>query len=173
LIDLAIPTQGEDNSPEERVRRIERYQAFAKKTYGVDGELDRDQLETLAAASDEEQFKMISDLIKISGAKIPGGVLEHQRTSWIDSRHLARTQPTHYDGNVVLYLADRYHDGMIELEPRFADRVPNGGWDEYIPNLEVVHIAGDHLQIIDEPRIGKIGADLTAKLAAIEAKGAK
>lgn len=173
LIDLAIPTQGEDNSPEERVRRIERYQAFAKKTYGVDGELDREQLETLAAASDEEQFKMISDLIKISGAKIPGGVLEHQRTSWIDSRHLARTQPSHYDGNVVLYLADRYHDGMIELEPRFADRVPNGGWDEYIPNLEVVHIAGDHLQIIDEPRIGKIGADLTAKLAAIEAKGAK
>ncbi|MGV9722970.1 polyketide synthase Pks13 [Nocardia beijingensis] len=173
LIDLAIPTQGEDNSPEERVRRIERYQAFAKKTYGVDGELDREQLETLAAASDEEQFKMISDLIKISGTKIPGGVLEHQRTSWIDSRHLARTQPSHYDGNVVLYLADRYHDGMIELEPRFADRVPNGGWDEYIPNLEVVHIAGDHLQIIDEPRIGKIGADLTAKLAAIEAKGAK
>ncbi|MEU2039388.1 polyketide synthase Pks13 [Nocardia niwae] len=173
LIDLAIPTKGEDNSPDERVRRIERYQAFAKKTYGVDGELDREQLETLAAASDEEQFKMISDLIKISGTKIPGGVLEHQRTSWIDSRHLARTRPSHYDGNVVLYLADRYHDGMIELEPRFADRVPNGGWDEYIPNLEVVHIAGDHLQIIDEPRIGKIGADLTAKLAAIEAKGAK
>ncbi|WP_051021990.1 polyketide synthase Pks13 [Nocardia pneumoniae] len=173
LIDLAIPTQGEDNSPEERVRRIERYQAFAKKTYGVDGELDREQLETLAAASDEEQFKMISDLIKISGAKIPGGVLEHQRTSWIDSRHLARTQPSHYDGNVVLYLADRYHDGMIELEPRFADREPNGGWDDYLTNLEIVHIPGDHLQIIDEPRIGKIGADLTAKLAAIEAKGAK
>ncbi len=173
LIDLAIPTEDEDNSPEERVRRIERYQAFAKKTYGVDGELDREQLETLAAASDDEQFKMISDLIKISGAKIPGGVLEHQRTSWIESRQLAKTQPSHYDGNVVLYLADRYHDGMIELEPRFADRLPNGGWDEYIPNLEVVHIVGDHLQIIDEPRIGKIGADLTAKLAAIEAKGAK
>ncbi|MEV6256167.1 polyketide synthase Pks13 [Nocardia sp. NPDC051911] len=173
LIDLAIPTQGEDNSPEERVRRIERYQTFAKKTYGVDGELDREQLETLAAASDEEQFKMISDLIKISGTKIPGGVLEHQRTSWIESRELAKTQPSHYEGNVVLYLADRYHDGMIELEPRFADRLPNGGWNEYIPNLEVVHIAGDHLQIIDEPRIGKIGADLTAKLAAIEAKGAK
>lgn len=173
LIDLAIPTQGEDNSPEERVRRIERYQTFAKKTYGVDGELDREQLETLAAASDEEQFKMISDLIKISGTKIPGGVLEHQRTSWIESRELAKTQPSQYDGDVVLYLADRYHDGMIELEPRFADRLPNGGWNEYIPNLEVVHIAGDHLQIIDEPRIGKIGADLTAKLAAIEAKGAK
>ena len=173
LIDLAIPTEGEDNSPEERVRRIERYQVFAKKTYGVEGELDREQLEELAAASDENQFKMISDLIKMSGTKIPGGVLEHQRTSWIESRHLARTTPSRYDGNVVLYLADRYHDGMIELEPRFADRKENGGWDEYLPNLEVVHIAGDHLQIVDEPRIGKIGADLTAKLVAIEAKGAK
>ncbi|WP_083883632.1 polyketide synthase Pks13 [Nocardia higoensis] len=171
LIDLAIPTQNEDNSPEERVRRIERYQAFAKKTYGFDGELDREQLEELAAASDEEQFQMISDLIKISGAKIPGGVLEHQRTSWVESRHLARTTPSRYDGDVVLYLADRYHDGMIELEPRFAERKPNGGWDEYLPNLQVVHIPGDHLQIVDEPRIGKIGADLAAKLVAMEAKG--
>ncbi|WP_063721497.1 polyketide synthase Pks13 [Nocardia vinacea] len=167
LIDLAIPTEGEDNSPEERVRRIQRYQAFAKKTYGVEGELPQEQLEELAAASDEEQFKMVSDLIKISGTKIPGGVLEHQRTSWIEGRHLAKTTPSHYEGDVVLYLADRYHDGMIELEPRYADRRPNGGWDEYIPNLEVIHIPGDHLQIVDEPRIGKIGADLTAKLAVI------
>jgi len=59
------------------------------------------------------------------------------------------------------------HDGAIELEPRFAHRLPNGGWDEYVPRLKVVHIPGDHLQIVDEPRIGKIGADLTAKLAAI------
>ncbi|MFI6043425.1 polyketide synthase Pks13 [Nocardia sp. NPDC051321] len=167
LIDLAIPVENEDNSPEERVRRIERYQVFAKKTYGVEGELPPEQLQELAAASDEEQFKMISDLVKISGTKIPGGVLEHQRTSWIEGRHLAKTTPTRYDGDVVLYLADRYQDGMIELEPRYADRRPNGGWDEYIPNLEVIHIPGDHLQIVDEPRIGKIGADLTAKLAVI------
>ncbi|WP_194832578.1 polyketide synthase Pks13 [Nocardia sp. XZ_19_369] len=167
LIDLAIPSEPEDNSPEERVRRIERYQAFAKKTYGVDGELPPEQLKELAQAGDEEQFKMISDLIKISGAKIPGGVLEHQKTSWIENRALQQVRPTQYDGDVVLYLADRYHDGAIELEPRYAERLPNGGWDEYLSNLEIVHIPGDHLQIIDEPRIGKIGADLAAKLAAI------
>ncbi|MGW4768772.1 polyketide synthase Pks13 [Nocardia sp. NPDC004278] len=167
LIDLAIPTEPEDNSPEERIRRIERYQAFAKKTYGVEGELPQEQLEELALADDEDQFKMISDLVKISGAKIPGGVLEHQRTSWIENRALQKLRPARYEGDVVLYLADRYHDGAIELEPRFADRRPNGGWDEYIPNLEVIHIPGDHLQIVDEPRIGKIGADLTAKLAVI------
>src|SRR5690606_37149034 len=109
----------------------------------------------------------------LSGAKIPGGVLEHQRTSWVEQRALQQAQPSRYDGDVVLYLADRYHDGAIELEPRYADRRPNGGWDEFIPNLEVVHIPGDLLQIVAEPRIGQIGADLAAKLAAISAKGEK
>ncbi|KAF0849677.1 polyketide synthase Pks13 [Nocardia caishijiensis] len=171
LIDLAMPVEDEDNSFEERVRRLERYQAFAKKTYNVPAELDREQIEELAAASDAEQMTIIGDLVKLSGAKIPGGVLEHQRTSWIEQRALQQAQPRRYDGDVVLYLADRYHDGAIELEPRYGDRRPNGGWDEYIPNLEIVHIPGDHLQIVDEPRIGQIGADLAAKLAAISAKG--
>ncbi|KZM68283.1 polyketide synthase Pks13 [Nocardia terpenica] len=172
LIDLAIPAEPEDNSPEERIRRIERYQAFAKKTFNIAGELDREQLEELAAASDEEQLQIVMELIKFSGTKIPGGVLEHQRTSWVEHQELAKMQPSRYDGNVVLYLADRYHDGAIELEPRYGARRPNGGWDEYIPNLEIIHIPGDHLQIIDEPRIATIGADLTQKLAAI-AKGEK
>ncbi|RDI48460.1 polyketide synthase Pks13 [Nocardia mexicana] len=167
LIDLAIPTQPEDTSPEGRRARIERFQAFAQKTYGIEGELDDDMLQELAEASDEEQYKIITDLLKFADVKIPGGVIEHQRTSWLDSRELEKAQPSHYDGNVVLYLADRYHDGMIELEPRFAERQPNGGWDDYIPNLEIIHIPGEHLQIIDEPRIATIGADLTQKLAAI------
>lgn len=173
LIDLAIPVEPENNSPEERFRRIQRYQTFAKKTFNIEGELDDDQLRELADSSDEEQFKMISDLIKMTGAKIPGGVLEHQKTSWIENRALQQVQPANYEGDVVLYLADRYHDGAIELEPRYAERRPNGGWDEYVPNLEVIHIPGDHLQIVDEPRIGKIGADLTAKLARIDSSGVK
>ncbi|MEU4433655.1 polyketide synthase Pks13 [Nocardia rhamnosiphila] len=172
LIDLAIPAEPEDNSPQERLERMRRYQAFAKKTFNVAGELDDDQLRELADSSEEEQFKMITDLIKMTGAKIPGGVLEHQKTSWIENRALQRVQPTHYEGDVVLYLADRYHDGAIELEPRYAERRPNGGWDEYLPNLEIVHIPGDHLQIIDEPRIGRIGTDLTAKLDRITSSAA-
>ncbi|WP_280314431.1 polyketide synthase Pks13 [Nocardia wallacei] len=170
LIDLALPVESEDTSPEGRRARVERFQEFAKKTYGIEGELDDDMLRELADASDAEQYKIITDLLKFADVKIPGGVIEHQRTSWLDSRELEKAQPSHYDGDVVLYLADRYHDGMIELEPRFADRQPNGGWDEYLPALEIIHIPGDHLQIIDEPRIATIGADLTQKLAAI-AKG--
>ncbi|MFJ1458923.1 polyketide synthase Pks13 [Nocardia sp. N2S4-5] len=170
LIDLALPVEPEDGSPEGRRARVERFQEFAKKTYGIEGELDDDMLRELADASDAEQYKIITDLLKFADVKIPGGVIEHQRTSWLDSRELEKAQPSHYDGDVVLYLADRYHDGMIELEPRFAERQPNGGWDDYLPALEIIRIPGDHLQIIDEPRIATIGADLTQKLAAI-AKG--
>nr|WP_310399851.1 polyketide synthase Pks13 [Nocardia kruczakiae] len=167
LIDLAIPVEDEDPSPEGRRARIERFQAFAQKTYGIEGQLDEEMLQELADASDEEQYEIIMSLLKFADVKIPGGVLEHQRTSWLDGRDLQKAQPSHYEGDVTLYLADRYHDGIIELEPRFADRQPNGGWDGYIPNLEVIHIPGDHLQIIDEPRVSQIGADLTRKLAAI------
>ncbi|MFI7192654.1 polyketide synthase Pks13 [Nocardia nova] len=167
LIDLAIPVEDEDPSPEGRRARIERFQAFAQKTYGIEGQLDEEMLQELAEASDEEQYEIIMSLLKFADVKIPGGVLEHQRTSWLDGRDLQKAQPSHYEGDVTLYLADRYHDGIIELEPRFADRQPNGGWDGYIPNLEVIHIPGDHLQIIDEPRVAQIGADLTRKLAAI------
>ncbi|WP_067532013.1 polyketide synthase Pks13 [Nocardia crassostreae] len=164
LIDLAIPVEPEINTPEERMERMRRYQAFAQKTYGFQGELDDEQLEELAAASDEEQIQIITELVKFAGVNIPGGVLEHQRTSFIENRELQKLELSSYDGHVVLYLADRYHDGLIELEPRFGDRRPNGGWDEHISDLEIIHIPVDHLQIIDEPRIATIGADLTKKL---------
>ncbi|MEU6580067.1 polyketide synthase Pks13 [Nocardia sp. NPDC046763] len=167
LIDLAIPVEPFSDTPDERVERIRRYQSFAQKTYGFNGELDQEQLEELAAASDAEQIDIIMELLKFAGVDIPGGVIEHQRTSWIDSKELQKIEPSKYDGAVALYLADRYHDGMIELEPRFADRRPNGGWQEHIPNLEIIHIPGDHIQIIDEPRIATIGADLSKRLSEI------
>lgn len=168
LIDVALPSQPHVDTPEERVARIRRFQNFAKKTYGFEGELDDEQLEELAAASDEEQIDIVMQLVKFAGVDIPGGVLEHQRTSFIDGGELYRLSPLRYEGHVVLYLADRYHDGIIELEPRFGERLPNGGWEQHIPDLEIIHIPGDHLQIIDEPRIATIGADLTKKLAEID-----
>ncbi|MGW4351957.1 polyketide synthase Pks13 [Nocardia sp. NPDC004582] len=171
LIDLAVPVEPERDTPQERLERMRRYQAFAQKTYGFAGELDDEQLEELAAASDEDQIQIIMELVKFAGANIPGGVMEHQRTSFIEGRELQKVELSNYDGDVTLYLADRYHDGIIELEPRFGDRRPNGGWSEHIPSLEVIHIPGDHLQIIDEPRIATIGADLTKKLAEIDTTG--
>ncbi|WP_442790907.1 polyketide synthase Pks13 [Nocardia sp. NBC_01327] len=168
LIDVALPSEPHLDTPEERLNRVRRFQAFAKKTYGFEGELDEEQLEELATATDAEQIDIVLQLVKFAGVDIPGGVLEHQRSSYIDGGELQRISPQDYDGHVVLYLADRYHDGIIELEPRFGERLPNGGWDDHLSDLEVIRIPGDHIDIVDEPRIGVIGADLSKKLSEID-----
>ncbi len=108
-------------------------------------------------------------LLELSGAQIPGGIIEHQRTSWLDNRAIQTADLLPYDGKVVLYMADKYHDDAIDLEPAFGTRLPDGGWGEVVADLEVVHVGGDHLQIVDEPYISKVGEDLTRKLADIEA----
>ena len=73
----------------------------------------------------------------------------------------------------MLYLADRYHADAITLEPRFAKRASNGaGWGDDVPNLEVIEVGGDHLQIVDEPYIaGQVGADLTRRLEQLKEGG--
>ncbi len=68
-------------------------------------------------------------------------------------------------------MADRYHDDVMNLEPAFKTRKPDGGWGDAVKNLEIIHVGGDHIQIVDEPYIAKVGADLTKKLAAIQAAG--
>jgi polyketide synthase 13 len=168
LIDTVMAGEEVEDTPEEIRKRWQRYAAFAKKTYNVDAPLPYDKL--AAAESDEEQIQILMDLLKVSGAKIPGGIIKHQRTSWLDNRALQTVKPGEYDGNVVLYLADKYHDDAIALEPAFGTRAPDGGWGKIAPNLEIVYVGGDHIQIVDEPYIAKVGADLTEKLAAIEAE---
>ncbi|AOW95154.1 polyketide synthase [Rhodococcus sp. WMMA185] len=169
LIDTVMAGEKVEETPEEIRKRWQRYAAFAKKTYNVDYPLPYDKL--AAAESDDEQIKILMDLLKLSGAKIPGGIIEHQRTSWLDNRAIQTAELQRYDGDVVLYMADRYHDDAIVLEPAFKTRKPDGGWGEAVKNLEVIHVGGDHIQVVDEPYIAKVGADLTKKLAEIEAAG--
>ncbi|WP_169797450.1 non-ribosomal peptide synthetase, partial [Skermania pinensis] len=169
MIDLALPTERPAQGPAANRERFERYAAFAARTYGIDQ--DAIPVDQLAEASEAEQVKIITDLVKMSGANVPVSMIEHERQSWIDSRALANVSASEYDGAAVLYLADRYHDGMIELEPVYRNRAPNGGWDGYIADLEIIHVGGDHVQIVDEPYVAKIGADLTRRLAQIVPEG--
>ncbi|MFF0816239.1 polyketide synthase Pks13 [Rhodococcus sp. NPDC003318] len=168
LIDTVMAGEEVEDTPDEIKKRWQRYAAFAKKTYNVDAPLPYDRL--AAAATDEEQITILMDLLKVSGAQIPGGIIEHQRTSWLDNRALQTAKVDSYDGDVVLYMADKYHDDAIALEPAFATRAPDGGWGKAVANLEIIHVGGDHIQVVDEPYIAKVGADLTEKLAAIEAE---
>jgi len=166
LIDTVMPYEPIPDTPEEIELRWKRYAQVGKKLYNVDYPLP---YERLAKADDDGQIAIIMDLLKMSSAKIPSGIIEHQRTSWLDNRAIQTAQPEHYDGDVTLYMADKYHDDAIALEPRLGKREEHGGWGPYAPNLDVVYIGGDHLAVIDEPYISTIAADLTTKLQTISA----
>ncbi|AQA25180.1 phosphopantetheine attachment site family protein [Rhodococcus sp. MTM3W5.2] len=166
LIDTVMPGEKIEDTPEETRRRWQRYAAFAKKTYNLDYPLPYDKL--AAAESDEAQIQILMDLLTMSGTKIPGGIIEHQRNSWLEYRAIQTADLATYDGDVVLYLTDSYQDDLMDLEPSFRTRQPDGGWGEAVQNLEILHVGGDHIQIIDEPRVAAVSADLTKKLALIE-----
>ena len=101
---------------------------------------------------------------------IPGGVIEHQRTSYLDNRALDTAKIEPFDGHVTLYMADRYHDDAIMFEPRYGIRQPDGGWGQFASDLEVVPIGGEHIQAIDEPYIAKVGAHLSEAITRIQAQ---
>ena len=162
LIDAVRPGEEIPQTKEEVRKRWERYARFAEKTFNVEiPEIPYEQLEEL---DDEGQVKLVLEAVKQSGVQIPGGIVEHQRTSYLDNRAIDTAEIQPYDGHVTLYMADRYHDDAIMFEPRYATRQPDGGWGEYVSDLEVVHIGGEHIQAIDEPIIAKVGAHMTEAL---------
>ncbi|MDJ0394288.1 polyketide synthase Pks13 [Rhodococcus sp. G-MC3] len=165
LLDTVMPGREIPDTKEEVRKRWERYAAFAKKTYDVDYPIPYDKL---VDADDEGQIRIITELVKLSGAKIPGGIIEHQRTSWLDNRAIQTAELKPYGGAVTLYLADKYHDDAIALEPAYSTRTEHGGWAPVVKNLEIVKIGGDHLAVVDEPYIGRIAAHMTKKLDEIE-----
>lgn len=167
LLDVVMPGEEILDNEEERRARWNRYIAFAEKTYGVEVPLPVD---LLAQTDDDGAVEILMDMLKGIDLAIPGGVIEHQRTSFLENRALARAaaQLTQYDGPTVLYMADSYHEGAIELEPAYATRAVDGGWGGVLTDLEIVKVGGDHLAIVDEPYIAKVGAHLSRKLAEIE-----
>ncbi len=71
----------------------------------------------LEALDDEGQVKFVLEAIQQAGVQIPGGIIEHQRTSYLDQRAIDTAEYKPYDGHVTLYMADRYHDDAIHFEP--------------------------------------------------------
>ncbi|HWS92677.1 MAG TPA: thioesterase domain-containing protein, partial [Mycobacterium sp.] len=168
LIDAVRPGEEIPQTKEEIRKRWDRYARFAEKTFNVSiPEIPYEQLEEL---DDGGQVRLVLDAVKESGVQIPAGIIEHQRTSYLDQRAIDTAQIQPYDGHVTLYMADRYHDDAIMFEPRYAIRKPDGGWGEYVADLEVVPIGGEHIQAIDEPIIAKVGAHMTQALNAIQAE---
>jgi polyketide synthase 13 len=168
LIDAVMPGEPILQTKEETRKRWDRYARFAERTFNVEvPEIPYEQLEEL---DDEGQVRFVLEAVKQSGVQIPGGIIEHQRTSYLDQRAIDTAEYQPYDGHVTLYMADRYHDDAIMFEPAYATRKPDGGWGEYVSDLEVVAIGGEHIQAIDEPIIAKVGAHMTQALNKIDAE---
>ena len=168
LIDAVRAGEDIPQTKEETRKRWERYARFAERTFNVEvPEIPYEQLEEL---DDEGQVRFVLEAVKQSGVQIPGGIIEHQRTSYLDNRAIDTVQIQPYDGHVTLYMADRYHDDAIMFEPRYATRKPDGGWGDYVSDLEIVPIGGEHIQAIDEPIIAKVGAHMTQVLNKIDAE---
>src|SRR5271165_3805446 len=168
LIDAVMPGEPILQTKEETRKRWDRYARFAERTFNVQvPEIPYEYLETL---DDEGQVKFVLEAISQSGVQIPGGIIEHQRTSYLDQRAIDTAEYKPYDGHVTLYMADRYHDDAITFEPAYATRKPDGGWGEYVADLEVVPIGGEHIQAIDEPIIAKVGAHMTQAVNRIDAE---
>jgi polyketide synthase 13 len=168
LIDAVRPGEEIPQTKEEVRARWDRYARFAERTFNVQiPEIPYEQLEEL---DDEGQVRFVLEAVSQSGVEIPGGIIEHQRTSYLDQRAIDTAKIEPYDGHVTLYMADRYHDDAIVFEPRYATRKPDGGWGEFVSDLEVVHIGGEHIQAIDEPYIAKVGAHMSEAIDRIEAE---
>ncbi|RAV07812.1 polyketide synthase [Mycolicibacterium sp. GF69] len=168
LIDAVRAGEEIPQTQEETRARWDRYARFAERTFNVEvPEIPYEELEKL---DDEGQVKFVLDVVSQSGVQIPGGIIEHQRTSYLDQRAIDTAEIKPYDGKVTLYMADRYHDDAIYFEPRYATRRPDGGWGEFVSELDVVPIGGEHIQVIDEPYIAKVGAHMSEALNRIESE---
>jgi polyketide synthase 13 len=168
LIDTVRPGEEVPQTQEETRRRWDRYAQFAAKNFNV--EIPPIPYEQLEELDDAGQVQFVLDAVQNAGVQIPGGIIEHQRTSYLDNRALETVEIEPYDGHVTLYMADRYHDDVIKFEPRYATRKPDGGWGEFVSDLELVHIGGEHIQAIDEPYIAKVGAHMSEAINRIEAE---
>ena len=173
LLDTVQPSEQIPDTMEETKARWQRYSEFAKKTYGLDFPVPYELLET---AGEEAMLGMLEQFLATTDASEHGlaaGVLEHQRASFVDNRILDQLDMSRWadvDAPVVLFRAERMHDGAIELEPRYATIDEDGGWSAIVEDLEIVHLRGDHLAIVDEPEISKVGAWLGDRLNDLDAE---
>ncbi|MBC3185840.1 alpha/beta fold hydrolase [Corynebacterium sp. zg-331] len=171
LLDTVQPAERIPDTPEETRARWERYAAFAKKTYGLDFPVPYELLES---AGEEAMLGMLTEFLSTTDAAEHGlaaGVLEHQRASFVDNRILDSLDMRRWADvtvPVLLFRAERMHEGAIELEPAYANIAPDGGWGAIVADLEIVQLRGDHLAVVDEPEIATVGAHLTRRIESLE-----
>lgn len=162
MIDTTIPKPTPGVTERDILRdRFERWFEYMSETYDVPIDIDVDALVEL---DEDAQVELMLNLLKDSGIRMGAGVIEHQRTSYIDSRIAERYVPEPYEGKIVLYRAtDR---GLTtSLDPRYARDEESLGWDQFTSDLEIVHVEGTHITVIDHPGVATMAAHMRGALA--------
>ncbi|CAM5663670.1 hypothetical protein SALBM311S_12274 [Streptomyces alboniger] len=162
LIDTILPAALPGlESKEMLVERFGRFAEYIEKTYGRRLDLS---YEELAATPDERQIDVVMRLVAEAGLDMSPGIMEHQRTSYVDARVGERYRPQPYPGHVVLYRAQESQALTTALDPRYVRSEADLGWAPLCPSLEVVPVPGDHLSLIDPPHVEVIARHLTKAL---------
>lgn len=172
LLDVVQAANPAPNTREEMHARWDRWAAFAGKTYGLDFEVPHEVLDRDGEKGMMDLLSQVLDMMDSSEHGLSGGALEHQKSSFEDNQILAQADFANWadvSAPVVLFRAERMHDGAIELEPSYADIDEDGGWSAIVDDLEIYHLRGDHLAVVDEPEISKVGARLTQLLDDLDA----
>lgn len=168
LLDTVQPKNPAPDTKEEMHARWDRYATFAQKTYGLPLEVPHELLDQQGEGVMMQMFQQFLTSPEAKGMGLPAGVLEHQRASFVDNRILESLDFRAWadvKAPVTLFRAERMHDGAIELEPAYAEVAPDGGWGEIVEDLEIVQLRGDHLAIVDEPEISKVGRVIAKHIA--------
>ena len=172
LLDTVQPKNPAPDTAEEMHARWDRYADFVQRTYGLPLVIPHELLDEHGESVMLTLFQQFLESPEAKGMGLPAGVLEHQRASFVDNRILDSLDFAAWsdvDAPVTLFRASRMHDGAIELEPAYAEIAEDGGWSQIVDDLEIVHLRGDHLAIVDEPDISTVGRIVTERIRQMQA----
>ncbi|MFF8195813.1 SDR family NAD(P)-dependent oxidoreductase [Streptomyces bobili] len=162
LIDTILPAAlAQRETPEFLLERFGRFAEYIEEMYGHRLDLPHEEL---AATPEDQQIDVIMRLVADAGLDMSPGIMEHQRTSYVDARVGERYVPRPYDGHVVLYRAQQPQQLTTALDPRYLRQNADLGWAPLCPSLEIVPVEGDHLSVIDPPHVETIARHVTRAL---------
>jgi phthiocerol/phenolphthiocerol synthesis type-I polyketide synthase D len=162
LVDTILPAALPGlHSQDVLLERFGRFAEYVRKTYGHDLQLPYDEL---AATPEGQQIDVVMRLVAEAGLDMSPGIMEHQRTSYLDARVGELYTPRPYNGPVVLYRAQQAQQLTTALDPRYLRSEADLGWGPLCPALEIVPVEGDHLSLIDPPHVATIARHLTQSL---------
>ncbi|MDO9354732.1 MAG: beta-ketoacyl synthase N-terminal-like domain-containing protein [Solirubrobacteraceae bacterium] len=161
MIDTTIPKPTPGVTERDLLKdRFERFFAYMSETYDIPIDID---IEALVELDEDAQVALMMNIVEDAGLGMSKGVLEHQRTSYIDARIAERYVAEPFDGKIVLYRAtDR---GLTTtLDPRYDRDEEALGWDDFTADLEIVHVQGTHISCIDRPGVETMAAHMREAL---------